>query len=53
MSMQKRMCTRAVSLWPQMHLYVPATDMWKSKEDDSYDAPEYESQCSDLDEAEY
>ena len=23
------------------------------KEDDSYDAPEYESECSDLDEAEY
>ena len=34
MSMQNRMFTRAVSLfgqWPQMHLYVPATDMWKSK----------------------
>ena len=34
MSMQKIMFTRAVSLsgeWPQMHLYVPATDMGKSK----------------------
>ena len=34
MSMQKRMPTRTVSMfaqWNQMHLYVPATDMWKSK----------------------
>ena len=55
MSMQKRMFTRAVSLfgqWPQMHMCRLQT-CGNRKEDYSYDAPEYESECSDLDEAEY
>ncbi len=56
MAMQKRMLTRTVSLfgqWPHMHLYVPATDVQKSKRDEGYKTPEYDSECSDLDEAEY
>ena len=56
MSMQKRMHTRTVALFdelPQMHLYVPATDVENRKEDEGYKTPEYDSECYDLDEVEY
>ena len=50
------MHTRTVALFdelPQMHLYVPATDVENRKEDEGYKTPEYDSECSDLDEVEY
>ncbi len=56
MSMQKRMLTRTVALFdqlPQMHLDVPATEEQKSKKDEGYKTPEYDSDCSNLDEVEY
>ena len=56
MSMQKRMLTRAVALFdqlPQMHLDVPATEERKSEKNEGYKTPEYDSECSDLDEVEY
>ena len=56
MAMQKRMLTRTMSLfgqWPQMHLHVRLQTCGNRKEDDGHVAPEYDSECSDLDEAEY